>query len=315
MTEPADMSQKRKHEEVADIEAANPATTKKPRSFPNASKTRHKRPNAAKDKDSDYGASANALKNRIRDLKRLLAHVDNVPKHKMSASSRIERERELEACEHELEEKTTKARESEYRKKIIGKYHQVRFFGKASWKMVHLDNWLTNTDRQKATRVLKRLKKELAAAKDDEEKIALQKKLHNAEVDVNYAISYPLMKPYSSLYPTAKKAKSKIAETDDSDEAKAKPEEIDGPKGDIMVWKMVEQAMEEGTLEALRNSKSREDIPGAPPKKGKPAKANATKDAQPKKTYPPLVVPANRREARAAAREAEDEDSDGGFFE
>ncbi|KAJ4361671.1 hypothetical protein N0V95_001655 [Ascochyta clinopodiicola] len=292
------MSQKRKHEEVAEIEAANPATAKKPRSFPNASRTRHKRPNAAKDKDSDYGASANALKNRIRDLKRLLAHVDNVPKHKMSASSRIERERELEACEHELEEKTTKARESEYRKKMIGKYHQVRFF-----------------DRQKATRVLKRLKKELAAAKDDEEKSTLQKKLHNAEVDVNYAISYPLMKPYSSLYPTAKKAKSKTTETDDSDEAKTKPEDIDGPKGDVLVWKMVEQAMEEGTLEALRNSKSREEIPGAPPKKGKSAKATTAKDAQPKKTYPPLVVPSNRREARAAAREAEDEDSDGGFFE
>lgn len=123
------MSQKRKHEEVGDNDAVNPAETKKPRSFPNAGKTRHKRPNAAKDKDSEYGASANALKNRIRDLKRLLAHVDNVPKHKMSASSRIERERELEACEHELEEKTMKARESEYRKKMIGKYHQVRFFG------------------------------------------------------------------------------------------------------------------------------------------------------------------------------------------
>lgn len=129
---PVDMSQKRKHEEVADLEAANPATTKKPRSFPNAGKTRHKRPNAVKDKDSEYGASANALKNRIRDLKRLLAHVDNVPKHKMSASSRIERERELEACEHELEEKTMKAREGEYRKKMIGKYHQVRFFGRMS---------------------------------------------------------------------------------------------------------------------------------------------------------------------------------------
>ena len=127
---PATMSQKRKHEEVADLEAANPITTKKPRSFPHAGKTRHKRPNAAKDKDSEYGASANALKNRIRDLKRLLAHVDNVPKHKMSASSRIERERELEACEHELEEKTMRARESEYRKKMIGKYHQVRFFGR-----------------------------------------------------------------------------------------------------------------------------------------------------------------------------------------
>lgn len=143
----------------------------------------------------------------------------------------------------------------------------------------------------------------------------LQKKTHNAEVDVNYAISYPLMKPYSSLYPTTKKPKSKTADTDDSDEAKSKPEETDGPKGDVMVWKMVEQAMEEGTLETLRNSKSREEIPNAPPKKGQSGKRKAAKEAQPKKTYAPLVVPANRREARAAAREAEDEDSDGGFFE
>ena len=123
------MSQKRKHDEAStspDLEASN---SKKPRSFPGAAKTRHKRPNA-KDADSEYGATANALKNRIRDLKRLLAHVDNVPKHKMSASARIERERELEACEHELEEKTMRARETEYRKKMIGKYHQVRFFGR-----------------------------------------------------------------------------------------------------------------------------------------------------------------------------------------
>jgi hypothetical protein len=129
----AAMSQKRKHEEVGELDAANPSTTKKPRSFPHAARTRHKRPNAAKDADSEYGASANALKNRIRDLKRLLAHVDNVPKHKMSASSRIERERELAACEHELEEKTLRARESEHRKKMIGKYHQVRFFGAWCW--------------------------------------------------------------------------------------------------------------------------------------------------------------------------------------
>ncbi|KAJ4993706.1 hypothetical protein SVAN01_00760 [Stagonosporopsis vannaccii] len=306
------MSQKRKHEEVGDLEASNPTTTKKPRSFPNAGKTRHKRPNAAKDQDSEYGASANALKNRIRDLKRLLAHVDNIPKHKMSASARIERERELEACEHELEEKTMRARESEYRKKMIGKYHQVRFFGRCMCNP-YRRCMLTCGDRQKATRILKRIKKELAAAEDEEEKSALQKKLHNAEVDVNYAISYPLMKPYSSLYPKSRKAKT--TETDESDEAKAKPEEVDGPKGDVMVWKMVEQAMEEGTLETLRNSKSREEIPGAPPKKSKSAKTKTAKEAPPKKTYAPLEVPKNRREARAAAREAEAEDSDGGFFE
>lgn len=155
------------------------------------------------------------------------------------------------------------------------------------------------------------MKKELAAAEDDEDKDVLQKKLHNAEVDVNYAISYPLMKPYSSLYPKSKKGGK--AEDDD---AGNKPEEIDGPKGDVMVWKMVEQALEEGTLEQLRNSKSREEIPGAPPKKSKTSKKKETqKEAPPKKTYAPLEVPKNRREARAAAREAEDEDSDGGFFE
>lgn len=65
-------------------------------------------------------------------MKRLLAHVDNVGDHKMSASSRIERERELEACEHELREKIESTREAEYRRKMISKYHQVRFFGMKS---------------------------------------------------------------------------------------------------------------------------------------------------------------------------------------
>lgn len=50
----------------------------------------------------------------------------------MSAGMRVERERELEACEHELKEKVEQTREAEYRTKIIGKYHQVRFFGKSA---------------------------------------------------------------------------------------------------------------------------------------------------------------------------------------
>jgi len=62
-------------------------------------------------------------------LKRLLAHVDNVGDHKMSAGNRVERERELEACQHELQEKLESSREAEYRKKMIGKYHHIRFFG------------------------------------------------------------------------------------------------------------------------------------------------------------------------------------------
>jgi hypothetical protein len=139
------MSQKRKLDQVAEVESADASdassasATKKSR--PHAKK--HKRPSA--NKDDGYGASANALKSRIRDLKRLLAHVENVPKHKMSAGARIERERELEACEHELAEKTMKARESEHRKKMIGKYHQVRFFGmSAEFPCLHED---TNANR------------------------------------------------------------------------------------------------------------------------------------------------------------------------
>ena len=142
-------------------------------------------------------------------------------------------------------------------------------------------------------------------------------------MDVNYAISYPLMKPYSSLYPTSKRQKTKSSGDDADADANDKPEEIDGPKGDVMVWKLVEQALEEGSLEQLRNSKNREEIPGAPSKKGSNSRTAKTKDARktdatqtplPKKSYAPLDAPRNRREARAAAREA-DEDSDGGFFE
>lgn len=124
------MSQKRKHAESFDSSASAPF--KKHRSFKpgsNHQAPKHKkRPQVSHDIS---GATSNhALKSRIRDLKRLLAHVDNVGDHKMSASNRIERERELEACEHELAEKLESSREAEHRQKMIGKYHQVRFFGK-----------------------------------------------------------------------------------------------------------------------------------------------------------------------------------------
>jgi len=124
------MSQKRKHADAAE-DASAPKPFKKQRSFTprdGQTKPKNKRPNLSH--DDDNARSINALKSRIRDLKRLLAHIENVPKHKMSAGARQERERELEACEHELAEKQRISREAEYSQKMIGKYHQVRFFGK-----------------------------------------------------------------------------------------------------------------------------------------------------------------------------------------
>jgi hypothetical protein len=125
------MSVKRKHGDALDEPTSIPTAFKKHRTFkPSQSHEQpkyRKRPNLSH--DDENGRSTNALKSRIRDLKRLLAHIESVPKHKMSAGARQERERELEACEHELAEKATASREAEYRNKMIGKYHQVRFFG------------------------------------------------------------------------------------------------------------------------------------------------------------------------------------------
>jgi hypothetical protein len=221
----------------------------------------------------------------------------------MSASNRIERERELEACEHELQEKLESSREAEYRKKMIGKYHHIRFF-----------------DRQKGARILKKLKKEHEAEEDEAKKRDLARRVHNAEVDVNYAIYYPLMKTYSSLYPKSKKGKAsdsdEAMEEDTDDKANR---EVDGPKGDLNMWRAVEEAMAEGTLDALRNSK--EGMPAPVPKKENKKKEQSQPQQavkfREKKVEEKLATAKNRRERRALGVQAQEEaeESDGGFFE
>lgn len=164
---------------------------------------------------------------------------------------------------------------------------------------------LTTADRQKATRILKRLKKEHASTEDTEERTTLRQRIHTAEVDVNYAIYYPLMKPYSSLYPKSKNKKSDDSEgaDDDEDNVKSKGGEIEGPKGDVEMWKAIEQAMEDGTLDRLRHSK--DSIPAEPPKKSKKPKV---KESKPHTT--PKVAGHN-----GYTEHDVDDDSDGGFFE
>jgi len=281
------MALKRKHDETSD------APDKDARVFSRGGggqPFKRKRPQL--NHDSDKGASAHALKNRIRDLKRLLAHVDLVGDHKMSASMRIDRERELEACEHELAEKMASSREAAHRQKMISRYHHVRFF-----------------DRKKAMRILKRLKKEYAAEGDGEKKHMLEKKVHDAEVDVNYAIYYPLMKPYTAMYP-----KSRVGQSDDQEpEAQAKSNsEVDGPKGDKDMWRAVEKATEEGTLGALRSSRHGLPVVLAKEQIKTPSLKPKAPVANPK-----TIEGRNRRERRAhnARLQEAAEDSDGGFFE
>lgn len=83
---------------------------------------------------------------------------------------------------------------------------------------------------------------------------------------------------------------------------------VDGPKGDVNMWKTVEKAMEDQTLEDLRESREGVTIPGAParsqPKAAKKGgKSNKTEESKEKTSG-----------AGAGARGDEDEDSDDGFF-
>ncbi|OAG06395.1 uncharacterized protein CC84DRAFT_1090763 [Paraphaeosphaeria sporulosa] len=238
-------------------------------------------PKSGDGEEEEAQRSINALKSRIRDLRRSLAHVDSDPKNRMPQGIRIERERELESARHELEEKETAKREAKFRNDIIGKYHMVRFF-----------------ERQKATRILKRLHKQLAALEDEPEKAEKMHSIHNAEVDLNYTLYYPLLKAYVSLYPKQQKEDSKSGDA-------APP--TDGPKGDVNMWKTVEKAMGEQTLEELRESREGVIIPGAPENsKAKNLKKDAKKDTKEKK--------ARSNDADIATENGDEEGSDEDFF-
>jgi hypothetical protein len=128
------MSQKRKHGDATEG-SGDASHIKRQRSFKPRGGGRGKpQPGQARGRQSHGNDEAkddsiSSLKNRIRNLTRLLGHLDKNEKNKVPATVRDERERELEACKHELEEKLAEDRESDFRNKIIGKYHHIRFFG------------------------------------------------------------------------------------------------------------------------------------------------------------------------------------------
>jgi hypothetical protein len=129
------------------------------------------------------------------------------------------------------------------------------------------------------------------------------------------------LKPYASLYPKSKKGKASDSddamEEDTDDKANR---EVDGPKGDLDMWRAVEAAMEEGTLDTLRNRK--DDMPAPVPRKEKKKNKEKGQSQQAatikeKKVEEKLAAAKNRRERRALGVQAQEEadESDGGFFE
>lgn len=159
-------------------------------------------------------------------------------------------------------------------------------------------------ERKRATRILKRLKKNLSSTTvGTSEYENLQSDIHNAEVDLNYAMYYPLDEKYQSLYPPEQRHTNN--EEEELDQKKRREKKASRPT----LWNVVEQRMEEGTLMALRDGKL-----------GRTPDAPASK-AVSKLGHPDTATGkgALRKEKGKSKTEilpkAEDDESDGGFFE
>ncbi|KAJ6593196.1 hypothetical protein B0H19DRAFT_1089353 [Mycena capillaripes] len=156
-----------------------PIRTKKPRreaneasgypvAGPSKPKTRHWHPKPAQESSGAPGKQK--IKSSLRQTRRLLA------KDNLAANVRVETERRLKALEAEL----VAIERGEKERTIAIRYHMVKFF-----------------DRKKVLRKLNQLKKKIEMSDTPQ----LRSKLHELRVDLNYALHFPKMKKYISLFP------------------------------------------------------------------------------------------------------------------
>ena len=102
------------------------------------------------------------------------------------------------------------------------------------------------------------------AAETDEDVEKYKQQVYIAEVDLNYAQYSPLAEPYISIYSTKRKKR------DENEHGEEKQNDIGAEDQDMTrppMWTEVEQAMQNGTLDKLRNR--------APPLPVKPVKTTS----------------------------------------
>lgn len=235
--------------------------------------------------------TTNTIKSTIRSLRRLL-------ERDLPADVRVEKERALQTAENELAA-TEKAK---VRSDMITRYHKPRFF-----------------ERQKAERRLKQARKALRACEGNEtEREMLGKEVDDYEVDLNYALYFPLDDHYVSLYPTRRGKEDGETATLESEGKR---------QGDKAMWELVRKCMGAGKnqLELLREGKltqspaidDADDAGGetkAVQKKAKREKSAAGKDKALKDGK--VTDKASKKVMKEDKdNESSDDDNGGGFFE
>lgn len=162
----------------------------------------------------------------------------------------------------------------------------------------------------------KQLKKQIEQATDPEEIAALKKDLHIAEVDTNYAIYYPFLERYISLYTVAKEIKDQTVE----EKAALAKLALHAPRPPM--WSVIEKAMEEGesALVKIQERRSETEAPTKPVK----TKAKVTKPKVDKKEEAERLktgsgsnkeaVNDRGKWAEIVKKRKEEEEADAGFF-
>ncbi|KAL4799850.1 hypothetical protein BDV19DRAFT_237941 [Aspergillus venezuelensis] len=247
--------------------AFNPPKTPRKTPYPTTTKSKPKPSSSRKPTDRTPGTEAkeypsiNDLKRRIRDSKRLLNKPD------LPADKRIIQERALKGYEKELADEE-KRRD---RSRMIKKYHFVRFLDRktATKEVTRLSKKLNEVSSSSSSSSTTTEDPSLDAESKRKKLEKLESRLHNAKVNLNYTIYYPLTEKYVSLYAEKKQAgkdgKDAAAESDDEDEnestqkggrrsstASTAPVTVPGSQA---MWQAVQRCMEEGTLNQLREGK------------------------------------------------------------
>lgn len=162
------------------------------------------------------------------------------------------------------------------------------------------------SERQKATRILKKTQKRLEVAEEGTAKHeSLLVDVHNAEVDVNYILYHPLDERYQGLYP--REQRNKASNDEEVEAERSEKEVVSKPR----YWSLVEQCMQDENLEALREGKLARIPRNA---KGKHIAPTSRRDGAAAKTASRKGKDRSVIGALPKKKEEKDE-SDGGFFE
>ncbi|KAL9085234.1 MAG: hypothetical protein Q9165_007668 [Trypethelium subeluteriae] len=239
--------------------------------------------------------TVHTLKERIRDIKRVLSHVQDMP-----ADRRVELERELNTKQFDLEI----AQSDKHKQEMVGRYHMVRFFGTKTLNFLHqYPQLLTHSsEKQKASRFLKKARKLVDSVTTPRDIAIAGQEYHAAKIDLDYATYFPLDLPYVSLYPTNK----------DNDGKTVQGNELikQSVRGDQEIRHMVEECTANNTLENLRSGILTKDR----------SLANMTLQKMPSNLGSndnPAGLQGNGKKQNVMDEimTADDADSDGGFFE